>query len=251
MPDNFSPTVDLRDKMQPPKPPLSTANAGQAGGQAHPNPPFQKGRENSLQPNSSQKDGLESLPFKKGEDRRGLREGEKRLPKELEVEDKQEFQKINRPAGRPSGRRDWKALFIILAVLLVAGSYYWFVYRPRAAAPKEQPAKWYMVKLSDGETFYGQISNTAADPVVINNVYYDYDQVSSSAKAPASPAGGTEDKQKNPENLGGQIRLVKRGKETHGPDGTLNVVRSQVLYMESLAADSKVLKAIEEYEKEK
>jgi len=203
--DNFKPTVDLREKMnnQPPK--------------REPEPLPQP----APQPKKAEA---------------------KVLPKELEVEDKKEFQKINRPAGRPAGRRDWKALFMVMAVLLAAGSYYWFVYRPRAAAPKEQPAKWYMVKLSDGETFYGQIGDTKADPIVINNVYYDYDQVSSSAKA-------SEDKQKNPENLGGQIRLVKRGKETHGPDGTLNVVRSQVLYMEPLAADSKVLKAIEEYEK--
>jgi len=74
---------------------------------------------------------------------------------------------------------------------------------------------------------------------VIDNVYYDYDQLSSSAKA-------TEDKNNDQT---GQIRLVKRGKETHGPSGSLDVVRMQVLYMEPLADDSKVLKAIVEYEK--
>ena len=173
-----------------------------------------------------------------------------KLPKELEVENKQEFQKINRPLRQTpfnlvQGRRGWKILIITMVVLLAAGSYYWFIYRPRAAASKEQPAKWYMVKLTDGEAFYGQIKNTAGDPVVIDNVYYDYDQLSSSAKA-------TEDKQQNPTqpaNPTGQIRLVKRGKETHGPSGSLDVVRAQVLYMEPLADDSKVLRAIVEYEK--
>ena len=163
------------------------------------------------------------------------------MPKELEVEDKQAFQRINRPLRQAQGRRDWKALIIVIAVLLVASSYYWFIYRPRAAAPKEPPAKWYMVKLTDGETFYGQIGNTGADPVVINNVYYDYDQVQ-------KKENGTTAEQPA-DNQAGSIRLVKRGKETHGPDGTLNVVRSQVLYMEPLADNSKVLKAIEEYER--
>jgi len=202
--DNFKPTVDLREKMnnQPPK--------------REPEPLPQP----APQPKKAEA---------------------KVLPKELEVEDKKEFQKINRPAGRPAGRRDWKALFMVMAVLLAAGSYYWFVYRPRAAAPKEQPAKWYMVKLSDGETFYGQIGDTKADPIVINNVYYDYDQLQKKESAQGGQAPR--------ENPVSSIRLVKRGKETHGPDGTLNVVRSQVLYMEPLAVDSKVLKAIEEYEK--
>lgn len=233
--DNFKPTVDLRQNAQPP---------------THPNPPFQKGRERGGAPDSS------SLPFNKGEDRRGFapdsnppqpplsnREGGKRLPKELEVEDKKEFQQINRPIYKPTGGRDWKALIVMMLILFAAGSYYWFVYRPRAAAPAEPPAKWYMVKLTDSETFYGQIKNTGADPVVIENVYYDYDQVQKKESGTAA--------EQPVENQAGSIRLVKRGKETHGPDGTLNVVRSQVLYMEPLADNSKVLKAIEEYEKGK
>jgi hypothetical protein len=53
-----------------------------------------------------------------------------------------------------------------------------------------------------------------------------------------------EDKKEN-----ANLRLVKRGKEVHGPDGTLSVVRAQVVYMEPMKEDSKVLKAILEYEK--
>ncbi|MFH0923104.1 MAG: hypothetical protein V1825_00025, partial [Candidatus Falkowbacteria bacterium] len=47
----------------------------------------------------------------------------------------------------------------------------------------------------------------------------------------------------------GSIRLVKRGKETHGPSGVMNIVRAQVVYMEPLDEESKVLKAILNYEK--
>lgn len=213
---DFKPTVDLRQNTQPKPEPFRPAARPEPSQPARPQP----------QPAPTPK-----------------RAETKALPKELEVEDKQEFQRINRPAYKPTGRRDWKALFIVIAVFLVASSYYWFVYRPRAAAPKETPAKWYMVKLTDSETFYGSIGNTSADPVVINNVYYDYDQLQKKENGTTTATADS--------GQTGSIRLVKRGKETHGPDGSLSVVRSQVLYMEPLAADSKVLKAIEEYEKGK
>jgi hypothetical protein len=71
---------------------------------------------------------------------------------------------------------------------------------------------------------------------VIENVYYDYDQLNPAAK---------EEERSDTSSL----RLVKRGKETHGPVGTMNIVRAQIVYMEPLANDSKVLKAILDYEK--
>jgi hypothetical protein len=208
--DNFKPTVDLRQNAQPPRPSATPPLKGGDKFQATPKP----------------------AEFKE-------------LPRELEVEDKKAFQKISRPAAKIISERSYRGLIILIALMVAVVSFYWFVYRPRAAAPKETPAKWYMVKLSDSETFYGQIKNTGGDPVVIDNVYYDYDQVNKkeAAGSAGSPQAGAEQT--------GSIRLVKRGKETHGPSGSLDIVRSQVLYMESLADDSKVLKAIIEYEKGK
>jgi len=46
----------------------------------------------------------------------------------------------------------------------------------------------------------------------------------------------------------GNLRLVKKGKETYGPSGVMEVVRSNVVYMDILKEDSKVLKAILDYE---
>ncbi|PLX21604.1 hypothetical protein C0584_02215 [Candidatus Parcubacteria bacterium] len=88
--------------------------------------------------------------------------------------------------------------------------------------------KWYSIKLENDETFYGLVGDISADPVVVRNVYYNYDQ---------EKDGG--------QNESGNLRLVKRGKETHGPDGSINIIRSQIQYLEPLAAESKVLKAIE------
>ena len=94
---------------------------------------------------------------------------------------------------------------------------------------------WYSIKLVNEEIYFGQIKDLSADPVAAANVYYDYDQVKNEdKKESASPASN--------------LRLVKRGNETHGPSGEMEIVRSQILFMEKLKPDSKVLKAILNYE---
>jgi hypothetical protein len=147
------------------------------------------------------------------------------------------FQKIDQPQMRkrlPDNINYFVYLF--LAVLLGLIFYQiWFKLKD------DQPAvniekKWYMVKLANGESFYGKIGDLASDPVTIENVYYNYNQAKDSKEDALDPV----------QNL----RLVKRGKETYGPSGTLEIVRSQLVYMEALSADSKVLKAIYDYEKQ-
>ena len=175
-------------------------------------------------------------------------ESKKKPPEPLEKiyqadgEAGQGLKKIDRPAvKRGYGGLARGAVLILAALVLGLVAYKLFFAQGQTSKVAQS---WYAVKLVDGEIFYGQIMDIKADPVVINNVYYDYDQ------AKAKEAGKTAE-ETGPPRLGetGNLRLVKRGKETHGPDGSLNVVRSQVLFMEPLKADSKVLKAILEYEK--
>lgn len=90
--------------------------------------------------------------------------------------------------------------------------------------------EWYAVKLVNDEIYYGQIGNIKSDPLVIEKVYYNYDS-------------------KNPEDQSNNLRLVKRGKESYGPSGVMNIIRTQILFIEPLKPDSKVLQAIMEYEK--
>jgi len=146
----------------------------------------------------------------------------------------QGLKKINQPAAKRDYGQILRGAVLILAALVFGFIAYKLFFVQDQTSKVAQ--SWYAVKLVDGEIFYGQITDIKTDPVVINNVYYDYDQ------AKAKQAGKTAEET-------GNLRLVKRGKETHGPDGSLNVVRSQVLFMEPLEADSKVLKAILEYEK--
>lgn len=152
--------------------------------------------------------------------------------------EKKELQKINRPLIKKETNPIFKQVFLVIVALAFIFILYFLFVKSHNTIQKEANVsyKWYAVKLSNNEIYYGEIGDTSADPILIKNVYYDYDQINSPEK---------EKKDQGIANL----RLVKRGKETYGPDGTMNIVRDQVVYMEPLAKDSKVLKAILEYEK--
>ncbi|MCK5062093.1 hypothetical protein KAR28_06135 [Candidatus Parcubacteria bacterium] len=153
----------------------------------------------------------------------------------LDIKSKPELKQFERMDAKPVNESMYKRLSIILIMFLAAGIFY-FLFFPLDNNKDKHDAepKWYMVKLMNNEIYYGLISDTAADPVIINSVYYNYDQLNSEDSS-------------LPES--GNLRLVKRGKETHGPSGTLSVVRAQVVFMEPLTEESKVLKAILNYEK--
>jgi len=159
----------------------------------------------------------------------------------VEQAGKPNLRTISRPLTRQPRQGLIKIVVFILAFLMVGATVYFLFYRHKGAAVNPKAQAWYAVKLVDGEIFYGQISDVKADPVVVNNAYYNYDQAQQTA-------AGKKDLSQSFEETG-NIRLVKRGQETHGPTGSMDVVRAQVLFMEPLKADSKVLQAILNYEK--
>ncbi len=148
---------------------------------------------------------------------------------------------INQPArSRFEGDVYKKATITLFLLLILTIGYFMFFNNrktPKVETSPQANSGWYSVKLQSNETYYGQIADLSSDPVVITNVYYDYDQINAASSTVKT----------KPETA--SIRLVKRGNETHGPDGALSVVRAQVVYMEALKEDSKVLKAILEYQK--
>jgi len=145
-----------------------------------------------------------------------------------------EFGKISRPKVKKVNESLARRLATIVALIAVLVAVYFLFFRKSGGEENiVKTSNWYAVKLVDGEIFYGQIKDTAADPVIIENVYYNYDQQKGSKTVEET----------------GSLRLVKRGQETHGPEGIMNIVRAQVLYMEPLKRDSKVLEAILNYEK--
>ncbi|MBU0636735.1 MAG: hypothetical protein ABH818_00310 [Patescibacteria group bacterium] len=174
---------------------------------------------------------------KKESQRRALRQNEEIYFQSPEESVKKELQTINRPLASEH-KLDFKLIRLIVFILafLVVGFTVYSLFFKHSSIVKDTTTQegWYAVKLVNNEIFYGQIKDIKVDPIIMTNVYYNYDQ--------------EKDKQKQI-NESGNLRLVKRGKETHGPAGDMSLVRSQVLFMEPLKLDSKVLKVILEYEK--
>ena len=143
---------------------------------------------------------------------------------------KKDWQKIIRPVATKVNEKLVKRIVLILAVLIAIFLIYWLCFG--------KDEKWYMVTLNDGDIFFGQISDIYANPVVIKKVYYDYGQLQAK-----------EEKSNTTANEAGNLQLVKMGKEIYGPDGSRIAYQTQIKYMDTLKNDSKVLKAILEYEK--
>ena len=144
---------------------------------------------------------------------------------------KQDLQKISQPINNFKTENIYKKFVFILAFALICIIVYFLFFNNLKNNNIKKIAEnkinnWYSVKLTNNETYYGQIEDIKADPIIVKGVYYNYDESNKE------------------ENKNNNLRLIKKGKETYGPDGTMNIVRSQVLYMEPLSADSKVLQAI-------
>ncbi|MCK5319921.1 hypothetical protein KAJ61_00860 [Candidatus Parcubacteria bacterium] len=211
MEDNFQKTVNLKERMQK----TQSANIGRKTVK------------------NLKKSDFKSAPSKA--------EAIDQVFNDNDEENKQDFQKINRPVNNNNGGKNAvykQVIFILLLIIISLGVYLFNNRNDKIETVKSEGGKnsWYSVKLINGEFYYGQIKNTGDDPIVLENVYYNYDQINSEQNASGE----------KPES--GNLRLVKRGKETHGPDGSMSIVRTQVVYMEPLREDSKVLKAILDYE---
>jgi hypothetical protein len=248
MSDNFQKTVNLKEEFErqraaeratllrtepaekTPKPAeIDQSENHSSPSEPSPTPPFVKGGRNIGKESARQKERAAAID-----------QVYKNEPEQVVLP---ELQKIIRPKIKTPPPKWLKPAIIAGAIVVIcAGTFFLLrghLGNKAPAAPAE--VKWYAVKLINNETYYGQIGDTSADPIVIDHVYYNYDQLTS----PQSDSGQAEKTSGT-----GTLRLVKRGQETHGPNGTMDVVRAQVVYMEPLKDDSKVLKAILEYEKQ-
>lgn len=147
-----------------------------------------------------------------------------------------ELRQISKPLLKKDNSSLIRKIIFTLAVVLVLATVYSLFAHHGNNQPKtsnNQISNWYAIKLDNGDMYYGQIDNTGADPVVMKNVYYDYDQVNKTA---------------NGTNPTGNLRLVKKGKETYGPSGTMEIYHVKIVSLDLLSGDSKVLKAILDYE---
>ncbi|MBU2028949.1 hypothetical protein KJ761_03630 [Patescibacteria group bacterium] len=96
-------------------------------------------------------------------------------------------------------------------------------------------SKYQAVFLTNGQVYFGKVANEKASYVSLNDVYY---LVLKKPLQNQQQEGEQAQEQAKPE-----YSLVKLGKEMHGPT-SMSINKDQILFIENLADDSKVVSTI-------
>ena len=91
------------------------------------------------------------------------------------------------------------------------------------------------VTLANGAVYFGKIQSSDEATLTLADVFY------LKTVQPPAPSGG------NQAATQSQLELVKLGNELHGPTDRMIITRRQILAIQELRADSKVVTAINEY----
>ncbi|MDD2807849.1 MAG: hypothetical protein PHW95_05020 [Patescibacteria group bacterium] len=110
-------------------------------------------------------------------------------------------------------------------------------------------ANWQAVFLTNGQVYFGKVEKIDQHNVYLNDIYYlqvvnqPLQQSQSGDQAPIVDTTKAENQQ--------TLTLVKLGNELHGPVDMMIINRDQVVLMEDLKDDSRVVQAINDYLKGK
>jgi hypothetical protein len=127
-----------------------------------------------------------------------------------------------------------KIIHLIIGLVIVLGIASCFFYcQSRQFSFKEG---YQAVFLSNGQVYFGKIQNENRRYLELTDIYYL--QLKDSLQG--------QDINKNDDEKS-DMSLVKLGNELHGPADRMLINRDQVLFIENLKNDSKVIKAIGEY----
>ena len=124
-------------------------------------------------------------------------------------------------------------LIAIVGLLVVLGLVAAFLWQSGLGAVKRD--RYQAVFLTNGQVYFGKISNMTADTIKLNDIYY---------LQQAADVQQQEDKEDAAAQ--NQLTLAKLGKELHGPEDVMYIERSQMLFWENLTDDSQVVKTIKQ-----
>jgi len=116
----------------------------------------------------------------------------------------------------------------VLLMLLVGALFGHRLFEDRAVKSSQYQA----VFLSNGQVYFGKLSDVDEPYVKLTNVYYPLAQQN-------QVAGTT-----NGTGTSGQTQIIKLGGEMHGPEDQMNIPRSNILFWENLKDSGQVVQII-------
>lgn len=130
---------------------------------------------------------------------------------------------------------------IILAIIVVAGFFanqrYGFLANTSTAGVNFSSDAYHAVFLSNNQVYFGKVKTAGSEFLKLNDIYYLIIKQPLQQQTP--PEGGEQPKP--------AYTVVKLGNELHGPKDEMTINREQVLFIEELKNDSKVVSAITEF----
>lgn len=100
--------------------------------------------------------------------------------------------------------------------------------------------KYQAVFLTNGQVYFGKVADVNGQTLVLENIYY----LRSNSALQNGEATTTS-------QLADNFALIKLGNEIHGPQDKMSININQVLFVEDLKDNSKVVEAIKGYESRK
>ncbi|MBI5078114.1 MAG: hypothetical protein HZB11_01945 [Candidatus Yonathbacteria bacterium] len=130
-------------------------------------------------------------------------------------------------------------LILIVLVTVIFGGAFFFVKGGPAFFRGEKATSWYAVHLSNGQNYFGHITELSSDKIVVSGAYY-------LEKYEMGDSTVSQSKNFSVQQMPKQVyQLVRQGDDKNTmTDNTIYINRSSVLFWEKLSADSEVVKSI-------
>lgn len=124
---------------------------------------------------------------------------------------------------------------------MTAGAGVWFAgLFSETQAPSAQASDYWAVFLTSNQVYFGKLSSAEGQYLTLTDVFYLRAQ-----RRLQPPEEGDEDATQPQERQ--EVQLIKLGDELHGPVDEIRFNRDNVLFLERLKGDSRVVKGIEQF----
>jgi hypothetical protein len=154
-------------------------------------------------------------------------------------------------AGPVSGKKrgSWlKGLITLIVVLIIVGGGIYLIVNYTGLGSSwfsttTLHGNWQAVFLTNGQVYFGKIIKVDQNYVVLRDIYYLQIITKPLQRSQEGDAAAVQQQQQQEQRL----TLIKLGNEIHGPKDEMLINRDQVVIMEDLKDDSRVVQAITDY----
>jgi hypothetical protein len=140
---------------------------------------------------------------------------------------------------QPRRRMPWVILLVVVVVIIGLGVLFRGKMHSKKDAINIGSSEYQALFLTNGQVYFGKVSNLRRDYVALTDIYY------LQVTQPSLQGSGSQTQQQSQQQA--QLQLVKLGNELHGPKDVMYINRQQVLFVEDLKDDGKVVQAIKDY----